>query len=188
MQWSSHIPAAAHRSPDQNALRAASSAPRAHTHAQPNGSRNSSSGGLRSDESLHAPPVRQTHTGGKRARRRASVEVPPFQDADQQQLHDTIVDTRIKEREGRVVRRTGRSGAPESVASPLLGSHLERPATAVRTENSLEANVYEVAILAVGARGTPSSNGMRTSCWRGRRAGEAAAHRRMRILGIWTAS
>ena len=35
-------------------------------------------------------------------------------------------------------------------ASPLLGRHLERLATAVRTENSLEANVYEVAILAVG--------------------------------------
>ena len=36
------------------------------------------------------------------------------------------------------------------VASPLLGRHLERLATAVRTENSLEANVYEVATLAVG--------------------------------------
>ena len=36
------------------------------------------------------------------------------------------------------------------VASPALGQHLERLATAVRTENSLEARLYEVAILVVG--------------------------------------
>ena len=36
--------------------------------------------------------------------------------------------------------------------SPALGKHLERLATAVRHENSLEARLYEVAILVVGQR------------------------------------
>mmetsp|Transcript_19771 Transcript_19771/g.60937 ORF Transcript_19771/g.60937 Transcript_19771/m.60937 type:complete len:246 (-) Transcript_19771:16-753(-) len=83
--------------------------------------------------------------------------VPPNLDAAQQALYDTIVDTRIK-----VIGREALfddAGAlrgpwnPE-VASPALGQHLERLATAVRTENSLEARVYEVAILAVGAHWT----------------------------------
>ena len=37
------------------------------------------------------------------------------------------------------------------ISTQALGRHLERLATAVRAETSLEARVYEVAILAVGA-------------------------------------
>jgi len=36
------------------------------------------------------------------------------------------------------------------VTSPALGKHLDRLATAVRTDNSLEPRVYELAILVVG--------------------------------------
>jgi 4-carboxymuconolactone decarboxylase len=78
---------------------------------------------------------------------------PPNLDEPQQQLYDTIVDTRIKVigREALFDERGALRGPwnPE-VASPLLGRHLERLATAVRTENSLPDRVYEVAILAVG--------------------------------------
>ena len=84
---------------------------------------------------------------------RLPPQVPPFQDAKQQELYDTIVDTRIKVigKDALFDERGALRGPwnPE-VASPLLGRHLERLATSVRTENSLEANVYEVAILAVG--------------------------------------
>jgi 4-carboxymuconolactone decarboxylase len=85
---------------------------------------------------------------------RLPPQVPPHLDAPQQELFDAIVDSRM-----RIVGRDAlfdEAGAlrgpwnPE-VASPALGRHLERLATAVRAENSLEARVYEVAILAVGA-------------------------------------
>ena len=84
---------------------------------------------------------------------RLPPQVPPFEDTKQQELYSTIVDTRIKVigKDALFDERGALRGPwnPE-VASPLLGRHLERLATAVRTENSLEANVYEVAILAVG--------------------------------------
>ena len=79
--------------------------------------------------------------------------VPPHLDAAQEALYNDIVDTRLH-----IIGREAlfdEAGAlrgpwnPE-VASPALGRHLERFATAVRSENSLEARVYEVAILVVG--------------------------------------
>ena len=78
---------------------------------------------------------------------------PPNLDEAQQKLFDTIVDSRVKiiGREALFDDAGGLRGPwnPE-VASPALGQHLERLATAVRTENSLEARLYEVAILVVG--------------------------------------
>lgn len=79
--------------------------------------------------------------------------VPPKLDEAQQRLYDAIVETRIK-----VVGKEAlfdESGALRGpwnaeVASPSLGQHLERLATAVRSDNSLEARLYEVAILVVG--------------------------------------
>ena len=85
---------------------------------------------------------------------RLPPQVPPHLDAPQRELFDAIVDSRM-----RIVGRDAlfdEAGAlrgpwnPE-VASPALGRHLERLATAVRAETSLEARVYEVAILAIGA-------------------------------------
>eukprot|EP00322_Chrysochromulina_rotalis_P015303 CAMPEP_0115829360 /NCGR_PEP_ID=MMETSP0287-20121206/1057_1 /TAXON_ID=412157 /ORGANISM="Chrysochromulina rotalis, Strain UIO044" /LENGTH=216 /DNA_ID=CAMNT_0003282621 /DNA_START=20 /DNA_END=670 /DNA_ORIENTATION=+ len=79
---------------------------------------------------------------------------PPKLDEAQQELFDNIVNTRIKVvgKEALFDERGGLRGPwnPE-VASPALGQHLERLATAVRTSNSLEARLYEVAILVVGA-------------------------------------
>jgi len=79
--------------------------------------------------------------------------VPPELDDAQQRLYNTIVDTRIKviSKDALFDEHGGLRGPwnPE-VASPALGQHLERLATAVRTENSLEARLYEVAILVVG--------------------------------------
>ena len=78
---------------------------------------------------------------------------PPNLDTEQQELFDTIVDTRLHiiGREALFDADDGLRGPwnPE-VASPRLGKHLERLATAVRTENSLEPRLYEVAILVVG--------------------------------------
>lgn len=76
--------------------------------------------------------------------------VPPDLDASQQRLYDTIVDTRID-----VVGRAAlfdehgalRGPWNAEVASPALGQHLERLATAVRSENSLEPRLYEVTAL-----------------------------------------
>ena len=73
--------------------------------------------------------------------------VPPDLDASQQRLYDTIVDTRVD-----VVGRAAlfdehgalRGPWNAEVASPALGQHLERLATAVRSENSLEPRLYEV--------------------------------------------
>ena len=78
---------------------------------------------------------------------------PPKLESAQQELYDTIVDTRIKII-GPEALFDGDGGLrgpwnPE-VTSPHLGKHLERLATAVRTDNSLEARLYEVAILVVG--------------------------------------
>ena len=96
---------------------------------------------------------KRTHLRQTSSAPRLPPQVPPFEDAKQQELYDTIVDTRIKVigKDALFDERGALRGPwnPE-VASPLLGRHLERLATAVRTENSLEANVYEVAILAVG--------------------------------------
>ena len=85
--------------------------------------------------------------------RRLPPAKPPHLDPAQQELYDTIVDSRIKVvgREALFDEDGGLRGPwnPE-VTSPALGQHLERLATAVRTQNSLEARVYEVAILVVG--------------------------------------
>ena len=78
---------------------------------------------------------------------------PPDIDAAQQRLYDTIVDTRV-DIVGKVVlfdeRGALRGPWNAEVASPALGQHLERLATAVRSENSLEPRLYEVAVLVVG--------------------------------------
>jgi 4-carboxymuconolactone decarboxylase len=79
--------------------------------------------------------------------------VPPNLDEAQQELYDNIVESRIK-----VVGRSAlfdecgglRGPWNPEVTSPALGKHLDRLSTAVRTENSLEARLYEVAILVVG--------------------------------------
>ena len=84
---------------------------------------------------------------------RLKPAVPPHLDAAQQTLYDNIVDTRIKVvgREALFDESGGLRGPwNHEVTSPALGQHLERLATAVRTENSLEARLYEVAILVVG--------------------------------------
>ena len=78
---------------------------------------------------------------------------PPHLNAAQEKLYDNIVDTRIKiVGEQALFDENGGLRGPwnPEVASPALGQHLERLATAVRTENSLEARLYEVAILVVG--------------------------------------
>ena len=84
---------------------------------------------------------------------RLPPQVPPHLDGAQQVLYDNIVDSRIKivGKEALFDEHGALRGPwnPE-VASPGLGQHLERLATAIRTENSLEARVYEVAILVVG--------------------------------------
>ena len=84
---------------------------------------------------------------------RLKPAIPPHLDSAQQKLYDNIVDTRIKVvgREALFDENGGLRGPwnPE-VTSPALGQHLERLATAVRTENSLEARLYEIAILVVG--------------------------------------
>ena len=79
---------------------------------------------------------------------------PPNLDEAQQRLFDNIVETRVAvvgrealfDEEGAL-----RGPWNAEVASPALGQHLERLATAVRRENSLEPRLYEVAILVVGA-------------------------------------
>ena len=79
--------------------------------------------------------------------------VPPHLDAAQQRLYDTIVDTRIKiVGKASLFDENGALRGPwnPEVASPELGQHLERLGTAVRSQNSLDARLYEVAILAVG--------------------------------------
>ena len=78
---------------------------------------------------------------------------PPHLDEAQLTLFNDIVDTRIHivGKEALFDDDGGLRGPwnPE-VTSPALGKHLERLATAVRKENSLEARLYEVAILVVG--------------------------------------
>jgi 4-carboxymuconolactone decarboxylase len=81
--------------------------------------------------------------------------VPPHLDKPQQKLYDNIVDTRIKiVGKDALFDEAGGLRGPwnPQVASPALGQHLERLATAVRSENSLEARLYEVAILVVGVQ------------------------------------
>jgi hypothetical protein len=76
--------------------------------------------------------------------------VPPDLDASQQQLYDTIVDTRLDiVGKAALFDEHGALRGPwnAEVASPALGQHLERLATAVRSENSLEPRLYEVTAL-----------------------------------------
>ena len=61
------------------------------------------------------------------------------------------------------------------ISTQALGRHLERLATAIRAENSLEARVYEVAILAVGARAAEGRRGLE---------GRAARLRQQRRHGV----
>lgn len=85
--------------------------------------------------------------------RRLPPMKPPHLDDAQQELFDNIVQSRIQVvgKEALFDEDGGLRGPwnPE-VASPQLGKHLERLATAVRTENSLEPRLYEIAILVVG--------------------------------------
>ena len=79
---------------------------------------------------------------------------PPELDAEQQRLYDNIAQTRIKilSKEALFGEDGGLRGPWNAeVTSPLLGTHLEQLASAVRYQNSLEPRVYEVAILVVGA-------------------------------------
>lgn len=79
--------------------------------------------------------------------------VPPNLNEEQQKLYNNIVDTRVKiVGEKALFDDNGGLRGPwnPEVASPALGQHLERLATAVRSANSLEARLYEVAILVVG--------------------------------------
>ena len=79
--------------------------------------------------------------------------LPPKLNAAQQRLYDDIVNTRkavvgsaaLFDEDGGL-----RGPWNAEVTSPALGKHLERLATAVRSENSLEPRLYEVAILVVG--------------------------------------
>ena len=85
--------------------------------------------------------------------RRLPPMVPPNLDEPQQQLFDDIVSTRIDVvGKAALFDEDGALRGPwnAEVCGPALGKHLERLATAVRTENSLEARLYEIAILAVG--------------------------------------
>ncbi|KAL1495281.1 hypothetical protein AB1Y20_017141 [Prymnesium parvum] len=78
---------------------------------------------------------------------------PPLLSAEQHELYTSIVDSRIHVvgKEALFDEHGGLRGPWNAeVASPALGKHLERLATAVRTENSLEPRLYEVAILVVG--------------------------------------
>ena len=87
------------------------------------------------------------------AGRRLPPYRPPHLDDAQQSLWDAIVDSRIDVvGEAALLDEEGGLRGPwnAEVASPALGQHLERLATAVRSHNSLESRVYEVAILVVG--------------------------------------
>lgn len=78
---------------------------------------------------------------------------PPHLDEAQQQLYDDITQSRIKVvgKEAVFDEQGGLRGPwMAEVVSPHLGKHLERLATAVRVDNSLEPRLYEVAILVVG--------------------------------------
>ena len=73
--------------------------------------------------------------------------VPPDLDTSQQRLYDAIVDTRADiVGKAALFDEHGALRGPwnAEVASPALGQHLERLATAVRSENSLEPRLYEV--------------------------------------------
>ena len=86
--------------------------------------------------------------------RRLPPMQPPELDTEQQKLFDNIASTRIKILpKGALFDEDGGLRGPwnAEVASPLLGTHLEQLASAVRHQNSLEPRVYEVAILVVGA-------------------------------------
>jgi 4-carboxymuconolactone decarboxylase len=78
---------------------------------------------------------------------------PPNLNEQQQQLYDDITESRVKVvgREAVFDESGGLRGPWQAeVLSPRIGVHLERLASAVRHENSLEPRVYEVAILVVG--------------------------------------
>lgn len=78
--------------------------------------------------------------------------VPQNLDAAQKELFENIVESRIKVvGEAALFDENGGLRGPwnPEVTSPHLGKHLERLATAVRTQSSLEARLYEISILAV---------------------------------------
>ena len=87
----------------------------------------------------------------------SSARLPPLQPPHlseaQQELFDDIVSTRagVVGKEALFDEQGGLRGPWNAeVASPQLGKHLERLASAVRHQNSLEPRLYEVAILVVG--------------------------------------
>ncbi|EOD29016.1 hypothetical protein EMIHUDRAFT_442821 [Emiliania huxleyi CCMP1516] len=87
----------------------------------------------------------------------SSARLPPLQPPHlseaQQELFDDIVSTRagVVGKEALFDEQGGLRGPWNAeVASPHLGKHLERLASAVRHQNSLEPRLYEVAILVVG--------------------------------------
>eukprot|EP00928_Gymnodinium_smaydae_P081911 TRINITY_DN65341_c0_g1_i1.p1 TRINITY_DN65341_c0_g1~~TRINITY_DN65341_c0_g1_i1.p1 ORF type:complete len:239 (-),score=51.25 TRINITY_DN65341_c0_g1_i1:129-845(-) len=94
------------------------------------------------------------HWRGAASRARLPPLTPENLDDAQRTLYDDIVGSRLAVvgREALFDEHGGLRGPwnPE-VTSPHLGKHLERLATAVRTQNSLEARLFEVAILVVGA-------------------------------------
>ena len=86
----------------------------------------------------------------------SSARLPPLQPPHlseaQQELFDDIVSTRagVVGKEALFDEQGGLRGPWNAeVASPHLGKHLERLASAVRHQNSLEPRLYEVAILVV---------------------------------------
>ena len=80
---------------------------------------------------------------------------PPNLDDEQQKLYEDITVSRVKivGREAVFDEHGGLRGPWQcEMMAPQLGRHLERLATAVRTENSLEPRLYEIAILVVGVQ------------------------------------
>jgi len=84
---------------------------------------------------------------------RMAPMIPAVLNEAQLQLFETIVASRNKVLpSAKLFDESGALRGPWNVevASPALGTHLERLADAVRTQNSLPPRLYEVAILAVG--------------------------------------
>ncbi|KAL3911125.1 MAG: hypothetical protein SGPRY_008811 [Prymnesium sp.] len=80
--------------------------------------------------------------------------VPPGLDEAQQALYERIVGSRLGVvGEAGLFDQAGGLRGPwnAQVASPALGTHLERLANAVRGDNSLPPRLFEIAILVVGA-------------------------------------
>lgn len=79
---------------------------------------------------------------------------PPNLDESQQTLYNAIANTRIKilSKDDLFDEDGGLRGPWNAeIVSPVIGTHLEKFASAVRYDNSLEPRLYEIAILVVGA-------------------------------------